>query len=99
VPNRAHGNNSSSGVFGPTIVPPFVHGPFHLGFMSTGMFTFQGDYKRRAQVNLGRTKHEDKASLLKKAHEERKAREEKRRREIAAMKIQVQISIVCLDSF
>lgn len=57
--------------------------------MSTGMFTFQGDYKRRAQVNLGRTKHEDRAGLLKKAQEERKAREEKRRREIAAIKIQV----------
>ncbi len=58
--------------------------------MSTGMFTFQGDYKRRAQVNLGRTQHEDRARLLKKAQEERKAREEKRRRELAAMKIQVQ---------
>ena len=57
--------------------------------MSTGMFTFQGDYKRRAQVNLGRAKHEDRAGLLKKAQEERKAREEKRRRELAAMKIQV----------
>lgn len=53
------------------------------------MFTFQGDYKRRAQVNLGRTVHEDRTTLLKKAQEERRAREEKRRREIAAMKIQV----------
>jgi alpha-D-ribose 1-methylphosphonate 5-triphosphate synthase subunit PhnG len=57
--------------------------------MSTGMFTFQGDFKRRAQVNLGRARHEDRTALLKKAQEERKAREEKRRRELAAMKIQV----------
>jgi len=55
------------------------------------MFTFQGDYRRRAQVNLGRAKHEDRAALLRKAQEERKAREENRRREIAAMKIQVLI--------
>jgi hypothetical protein len=64
--------------------------------MSTGMFTFQGDYKRRAQVNLGRTTHEDRAALLKKAQDERKAREEKRRREIAAMKIQVSIPLYIL---
>jgi hypothetical protein len=57
--------------------------------MSTGMFSFRGDYRRRAQVNLGGTRHEDRAALLKKAQEERKAREEKRRREIAALKIQV----------
>lgn len=73
--------------------------------MSTGMFAFQGDYKRRAQVNLGRVKHEDRAGLLKKAQEERKAREEKRRRELAAMKIQVStllhtgsISLTCRGS-
>lgn len=59
-----------------------------VGRMS-GMFTFQGDYKRRAQVNLGRTTHEDRATLLRKAQEERKARELQRRRELAAMKIQV----------
>jgi hypothetical protein len=64
--------------------------------MSTGMFTFQGDYKRRAQVNLGRITHEDRAALLKKAQEERRAREEKRRREIAAMKIQVFPSLTLL---
>jgi hypothetical protein len=57
--------------------------------MSSGSFTFQGDYRRRAPVNLGRTTHEDRAALLKKAQEERRAREDKRRREIAAMKIQV----------
>jgi hypothetical protein len=55
----------------------------------SGMFTFQGDYKRRAQVNLGRTTHEDRAALLRKAQEERRAREEKRRREEAAVTIQV----------
>jgi hypothetical protein len=70
-----------------------VHPAPLLKKMSTGMFTFQGDYKRRAQVNLGRTTHEDRASLLKKAQDERKAREEKRRREIAAMKIQVSIPL------
>jgi hypothetical protein len=64
--------------------------------MSTGMFAFQGDYKRRAQVNLGRTKHEDKAALLRKAQEERKAREEKRREELAARKIQVSPSSFCV---
>jgi hypothetical protein len=53
------------------------------------MFSFQGDYKRRAQVNLGRTKHEDRAGLLRKAQEERRAREEKRREDVAALKIQV----------
>ena len=55
----------------------------------SGLFTFQGDYKRRAQVNLGRTMHEDRATLLRKAQEERKARELQRKRELAAMKIQV----------
>jgi hypothetical protein len=57
--------------------------------MSAGMFSFQGDYKRRAQINLGRTRHEDRAALLKKAQEDRRAREEKRREELAAVKIQV----------
>lgn len=61
------------------------------------MFTFQGDYRRRAQVNLGRSTHEDRAALLKKAQEERRAREEKRRREIAAMKIQVFLSVGLAD--
>jgi len=60
----------------------------------SGMFTFQGDFKRRAQVNLGRTTHEDRAGLLRKAQEERRAREEKRRREEAAMRIQVAESAV-----
>lgn len=60
--------------------------------MSMGMFSFQGDYKRRAHVNLGGAKHEDRVSLLKKAQEERKAREERRRRELAAMKIQVPLT-------
>jgi len=55
----------------------------------SGMFTFQGDFKRRAQVNLGRSRHEDRAGLLRKAQEERRAREERRRREEAAMRIQV----------
>jgi hypothetical protein len=57
--------------------------------MSTGMFTFQGDYRRRTPVNLGRTKHEDNTTLLKRDLEKRRAREENRRREYAAMKIQV----------
>jgi hypothetical protein len=61
--------------------------------MSTGLFTFQGDYRRRAHVNLGGAKHEDRASLLRKAQEERKAREERKRREVAAMKIQVTSSL------
>ena len=57
--------------------------------MSTGMFSFQGDFKRRTQINLGRTTHEDRATLLRKAQEERRAREERRRNEVAASKIQV----------
>jgi hypothetical protein len=57
--------------------------------MSTGFFSFQGDYKRRSQINLGHARHEDRAALLKKAQEERKAREEKRKQDLAAMKIQV----------
>jgi len=56
--------------------------------MSTG-FTFQGDYRRRSQINLGGHKREDRATLLRKAQEERRAREEKRRNDLAAMKIQV----------
>lgn len=64
-----------------------------LDKMSTGMFSFQGDYRRRTQINLGRTTHEDRATLLRKAQEERRAREEKRRMEIAASKIQVPLII------
>jgi len=57
--------------------------------MSTGMFSFQGDFKRRTQINLGRTTHENRAALVRRAQEERKAREERRRMELAACKIQV----------